>query len=105
MIGMPPGPDYSVTGIPAGVDGDDVLSGGAGDDVISGDGGNDTLTGGADDDTLTGGDGDDVFVYAPGDGDDVITDFGAGNSGPIGDDDPSNNDFIDLIPICIDQNP
>jgi Ca2+-binding RTX toxin-like protein len=76
--------------------GDDILDGGAGDDTLLGGGGDDTLTGGADDDTLTGGAGDDVFVYAAGDGADTITDFGTGNSGPIGDNDQTNNDFIDL---------
>lgn len=96
MIGLPPGPEYSVTGVPAGIEGDDDLRGGAGNDLISGDGGNDSLTGGEDDDTLTGGAGDDVFVYDAGDGVDIITDFGAGNSGPIDDGDQANNDFIDL---------
>lgn len=96
MIGLPPGPEYSVTGVPAGVEGDDVINGGAGDDTIMGNGGDDTLTGGADDDVLTGGDGDDTFIYNAGDGDDVITDFNAGNSGSIDDDDQANNDFLNL---------
>lgn len=96
MIGLPPGPEYSVTGTPAGVEGDDSIDGGAGDDTIMGNGGDDTLTGGADDDVLTGGAGNDVFVYAPGDGDDIITDFNVGNSGSIDDDDQTNNDFLDL---------
>lgn len=56
----------------------------------------DTLTGGTGNDTLTGGAGDDVFVYNTGDGDDVITDFNAGNSGALNDGDQTNNDFIDL---------
>jgi len=96
MIGMPPGPEYSTTGVPGGVSGDDSIDGGAGDDTISGNDGDDTLVGGADDDSLTGGDGDDTFVYAPGDGDDTITDFNAGNSGSATDGDQSNNDFLDL---------
>lgn len=96
MVGLPPDPEYSVTGIPAGVEGDDVLDGGAGNDIVSGDGGDDTITGGTDNDTLTGGAGDDVFVYNPGDGIDVITDFGVGNTGGINDNDQTNNDFIDL---------
>ncbi len=62
MIGLPPGPDYSVTGIPAGVEGNDTLNGGAGDDIIDGNGGDDTITGGADNDTLTGGEGFDTFI-------------------------------------------
>lgn len=96
MIGIPPGPDFSVTGVPAGVEGDDVIDGGAGDDLISGNGGNDTILGGDGNDTLAGGDGDDIYVFNPGDDDDVITDFNAGNSGSITDGDQTNNDFIDL---------
>ncbi|WP_299040914.1 Hint domain-containing protein [uncultured Tateyamaria sp.] len=57
---------------------------------------NDTLTGGTGNDTLTGGAGDDVFVFNPGDGNDVITDFNAGNTGTTSDGDQTNNDFIDL---------
>lgn len=116
MIGLPPGPEYSTSGVPAGVEGDDFIDGGAGNDTISGDGGNDTLMGGADNDsidggtgndtidggtgndTVTGGDGNDVFVYDAGDGDDVITDFNTGNSGALNDGDQSNNDFLDLSP-------
>ncbi|GGX55043.1 hypothetical protein GCM10007385_24340 [Tateyamaria omphalii] len=60
MIGIPPGPEYSVTGIPAGVEGDDVIDGGGGNDTILGDGGNDTLSGGANRDSVDGGSGDDV---------------------------------------------
>ena len=64
--------------------GKDVIRGGAGNDNIYGDkgadslfGGNgaDTLDGGMGADTLTGGAGNDVFVYASGDGKDVITDY------------------------------
>ena len=92
MIGMPPGPEYSVTGTPAGVEGDDDLSGGAGDDTISGDGGNDTLDGGADDDVIDGGSGDDSLIGGTGNdtleggaGSDVI-EGGAGDDILIGDD-------------------
>ena len=53
----------------------DKLYGAAGNDKLYGDAGNDTLTGGAGADTLTGGDGKDFFVYASGDGKDVITDY------------------------------
>ena len=42
--------------------------------IIGGDG-NDTLIGGKGNDTLTGSDGADVFVYANGDGNDIITDY------------------------------
>ena len=87
----------------SGGDGDDSIDGGGGDDNLHGDAGrdtliggdgNDTLDGGQDDDQLTGGDGDDVFVYSG--GHDTITDFNAGNTGPLDDDDTTNNDFIDL---------
>ncbi len=82
MIGLPPGPGYSTTGEAAGVEGNDIIDGGAGDDDIDGEGGNDTLSGGADDDTIAGGIGDDIITG--GTGDDVIfgdesDDPGAGN--------------------------
>ena len=66
----------------------DTLNGGAGDDMLWGGAGNDTLDGGADDDTinggagddeLSGGDGNDTFVFAPGDGNDIIEDFTSGD--------------------------
>ncbi|WP_299627280.1 Hint domain-containing protein [uncultured Tateyamaria sp.] len=83
MIGPAPGPETSVTGTPAGVEGDDVIDGGAGDDYIEGNGGNDTLLGGADEDTILGGDGDDVIdggantdIIDGGAGNDSITDTG-----------------------------
>lgn len=61
--------------------GDDRIMGGAGHDKLYGNGGNDHLWGGADHDELTGGEGNDVlsggsgsdvYLYAPGDGNDVI---------------------------------
>jgi 2',3'-cyclic-nucleotide 2'-phosphodiesterase (5'-nucleotidase family) len=55
--------------------GNDILNGGTGHDVLKGGAGNDTLTGGAGDDRLTGGAGNDTFVFAPGFGQDEITDF------------------------------
>ena len=87
----------------SGGDGDDSIDGGGGNDNLHGDAGrdtliggdgNDTLDGGQGDDQLTGGDGDDVFVYSG--GHDTITDFNAGNTGPLDDNDTTNNDFIDL---------
>ncbi|WP_106745275.1 Hint domain-containing protein [Yoonia maritima] len=96
MLNGAPDPDYSTTGIAAGVEGDDILDGGAGNDTIDGDGGDDRITGGADNDTLTGGDGNDTFVYNAGDGDDVITDFNTGTGQDINDGDQTNNDFLDL---------
>ncbi|WP_339947708.1 Ig-like domain-containing protein [uncultured Albimonas sp.] len=58
-----------------GFGGDDRLNGGAGDDAVRGGAGDDRLRGAAGDDRLTGGGGADLFVFRPGDGDDVITDF------------------------------
>ena len=58
-----------------GGDNDDMLMGGAGNDTLNGDEGDDTLNGGAGDDDLTGGGGGDTFVFAPGNGDDVIVTF------------------------------
>lgn len=96
MIGVPPGPEYSTSGVPAGVEGDDLLDGGAGNDTIDGNGGNDTITGGDDNDVITGGDGFDTFIYAAGDGDDTITDFNTATGQDIDDGDQTNNDYIDL---------
>ncbi|WP_420859237.1 Hint domain-containing protein [Marivivens marinus] len=118
-IGIPAGQDYTVsgtagddlidgayTGDPEGdmvdandaADGsnNDVIEAGAGNDTVLAGAGDDTIDGGAGNDTLTGGAGDDVFVYQPGDGADVITDFGAGNTGAINDGDQQNNDLVDL---------
>ena len=64
--------------------GNDKLSGGAGNDSLSGDDGKDILRGGTGDDTLTGGTGNDslwgnagadTFIYATGDGKDIIYGF------------------------------
>ncbi|MGJ8622832.1 MAG: calcium-binding protein [Yoonia sp.] len=57
--------------------GNDTLSGGDGQDLLNGGDGNDLLEGGFGDDTLTGGAGADTFVFKG--GDDVITDFTAGD--------------------------
>ena len=58
--------------------GNDALFGDAGNDALFGGAGNDRLTGGAGHDRLAGGAGNDQFVFAaPGEGGDVITDFGA----------------------------
>ena len=92
MIGLPPGPEYSVTGTPAGVEGDDVVDGGAGDDTIMGDGGNDTLSGGADNDVIDGGTGNDSVDGGTGNdtlegnaGSDVLV-GGTGDDSIVGDD-------------------
>jgi Ca2+-binding RTX toxin-like protein len=76
--------------------GDDVIAGNGGDDTIDGGGGNDSIDGGTGNDSITGGAGNDTFTYAPGDGNDTITDFNFGNTGALGDGDITNNDFIDL---------
>lgn len=55
----------------------DYLDGGAGNDTLLGGGGEDTLLGGEGDDVLDGGGRMDVFVFATGDGNDIITDFDA----------------------------
>lgn len=65
---------------PAGVtlqggSGNDLLNGTSGNDTISGGRGSDTLVGGAGNDVLTGGKGADNFVFSPGFGHDVITDY------------------------------
>ena len=55
--------------------GDDTLRGGRGDDFVSGGKGRDWISGDRGDDTLTGGRDADVFYFAPGFGNDVVTDF------------------------------
>ena len=58
--------------------GNDSILGNNGNDKLYGDAGVDTLIGGKGSDTLTGGGGRDVFIYSTGDGNDVITDYTAG---------------------------
>ncbi len=67
-----------------GGDGADKLFNGTGDDIVVGGAGDDTLVGGPGNDTLTGDAGQDFFVFAPGCGQDVVTDF------------VTNNDVLDL---------
>ena len=55
--------------------GNDSLYGNKGNDTLNGGVGNDTLWGGAGNDTLIGEAGADVFVYQPGEGTDIITDY------------------------------
>ena len=59
--------------------GDDILFGGTGDDVLKGGSGNDTFYGGEGSDRLFGNAGDDIFVVEPGNGVDVVIDFGNGS--------------------------
>ncbi len=65
-------------------------------DTIRGFGGDDTINAGVADDLISGGEGNDTFIEVAGDGADTITDFGADDTGPIDDDDQTNNDFVDL---------
>ena len=58
-----------------GKDGDDYIEGNKGADKLYGQNGNDTLWGGIGNDTLEGGAGADVFIYASGEGKDVISGF------------------------------
>lgn len=57
--------------------GDDIIDGGAGADKLYGKAGDDVLIGGKGNDTMWGGDGADTFIYASGDGKDVIVGFGS----------------------------
>ena len=87
-----------------GGDGNDTIFGQDDEDTLEGGTGNDSLDGGIDDDTVIGGTGDDFMTDGEGDDvfvldlacNDTITDFGAGISGGVKDDDQTNNDFIDL---------
>ncbi|SDC32346.1 Hemolysin-type calcium-binding repeat-containing protein [Succiniclasticum ruminis] len=57
---------------------DNIIYAGKAGGIIDGGAGNDTLNGGIGDDYLYGGTGNDTFVYAPGNGNDVIKDYEAG---------------------------
>jgi Ca2+-binding RTX toxin-like protein len=59
--------------------GNDLVQGGNGNDSLKGGAGNDTLDGGPGDDTLTGGGDADHFVFAPGQGSALVTDFQDGS--------------------------
>jgi Ca2+-binding RTX toxin-like protein len=62
-----------------GMGGSDILEGRGGNDTINGGTGNDRIVGGRGADTLAGGSGFDTFVFAAGDGRDVITDLASGD--------------------------
>ena len=64
-----------------GGDDDDLINGGAGDDLLFGDNGNDTLVGGTGNDTLYGDPGSDLYLYARGDGQDVINNHDPNTAG------------------------
>ena len=70
----------------SGTAGSDNLDGAGGNDTLTGIAGNDVLTGGTGNDILTGGGGDDVYRYAPGDGMDIVNDYGDGSGGAGGTD-------------------
>ena len=76
--------------------GNDHLYGDAGNDTLRGGAGNDTLNGGTGDDDLHGGEGTDTFVFAPGNGNDVILSGGFDVTASAG------NDRIDLRAFEID---
>jgi Ca2+-binding RTX toxin-like protein len=63
------------SGIIAGGNGAETLDGRGGDDFLFGGNGSDRLIGGDGNDRLTGGHGGDTFVFGPGFGHDVVTDF------------------------------
>ncbi|KQY89763.1 Calx-beta domain-containing protein [Brevundimonas sp. Root1423] len=62
-----------------GESGNDILAGADGDDLMDGAAGADVLIGGAGNDFLSGGAGNDVFVFGPGSGDDIVTDYRKGD--------------------------
>ena len=62
----------------SGSGGNDTLNGAEGADLLSGGADSDSLIGGFGDDTMSGGSGTDEFVFAPGGGNDEITDFAVG---------------------------
>jgi hypothetical protein len=58
----------------------DFIDGGPGDDILQGQDGNDILRGGPGNDNLQGGPGNDTYVFARGDGGDVVVDEGGADS-------------------------
>ena len=60
--------------------GDNTLNGGKGKDTLKGWWGDDTLNGGKGDDYLEGGTGNDTYLYAKGDGNDTIYNYGKGRA-------------------------
>ncbi len=68
--------------------------GGAGNDRITGSSGPNWIEGGAGNDRMSGDGGSDTFVFKPGFGKDVVTDFKVGKAG-------SNHDIIDLTGLGV----
>ncbi|MBQ6005783.1 MAG: hypothetical protein IJL14_06015 [Selenomonadaceae bacterium] len=91
--------EYGISEEIVGTNQADYIDGRGGNDPIDARGGNDTILGGTGNDTLTGGEGTDSFVYASGDGNDVITDYTEGEdtiqiSGGVAKVSTSGNDVI-----------
>jgi serralysin len=63
-----------------GGNGNDTMFGHGGADFMNGQAGNDVITSGTGNDRLYGGTGNDQFVFAPGDGNDIVYDFVAGGA-------------------------
>ena len=68
-------PRRAFRGIIAAGNGGETLDGKGGDDLLFGGNGSDRLIGGDGNDRLTGGNGSDTFVFGPGFGHDIVTDF------------------------------
>jgi Ca2+-binding RTX toxin-like protein len=74
--------------------GDDAITGGSAGDRLIGDFGNDTITGGPGNDSIFGGDGSDRFLWAVGDGDDIV-EGGLGDNELVMNGDPTlPNNFV-----------
>ncbi|MDQ4099356.1 MAG: glycoside hydrolase TIM-barrel-like domain-containing protein [Chloroflexota bacterium] len=86
---------------PISVTGRDLLGTAAGE-VIVGGFNHDTLTGGAGNDTLAGGAGGDIFVYAGGDGADLVLDFNASQGDRIRLNGTGALRFEDLVIVAVD---
>ncbi|MBA3512303.1 calcium-binding protein [Sphingomonas sp.] len=69
-----------------GGNGHDALIGGQGDDTVDGQYGNDVLIGGTGNDTLSGGGGNDTYIFARGDGQDIVREYVNFYSGKQGSD-------------------
>ena len=74
---LAPATSIPITGTPGndtlnGTPFNDIMEGGAGDDILNGNAGDDILSGGPGNDTLNGGAGSDTYLYALGDGSDLI---------------------------------
>ncbi len=75
IVHLGSGNDYFDDQAQTGQDSADIVHGDDGRDTLDGGTGDDTLDGGTGNDVLTGGSGGDTFVFAAGDGQDVIEDF------------------------------